>query len=143
MSERYMTLLREYLSEPDDDVSDAMLAEVLAEGQRVYGRPAAVVGAPVPTVADLIAAEQRRARRLHPNDHAGHPDTTDIERLGILESEVQEVAVELKDGYTGTYMVWEVLQVAAVAAAWVQAWLADPEAMPASDLLAIIEGDSQ
>ena len=92
-----------------------------------------------PTIAALIAAEQRRARRLHPNDHAGHPDTTDIERLEILDSEVDEVAVELKGGYTGTYLVWEVLQVAAVAAAWVEAWLADPGTVTAADLLHIID----
>jgi len=94
---------------------------------------------PQPTVADLIAAEQRRARRRHPNDHAGHPDTTDIERLNILDSEFDEVEREIYGGNAGTAMVWEVLQVAAVAAAWVEAWLADPEAMSASDLLAIIE----
>jgi len=94
---------------------------------------------PQPTVADLIAAEQARARRRHPNDHAGHPDTTDIERLNILDSEFDEVEREISTGNHGTAMVWEVLQVAAVAAAWVEAWLADPEAMPASDLLAIIE----
>jgi hypothetical protein len=91
-----------------------------------------------PTVADLIAAEQARARRRHPNDHAGHPDHRAIDRLDILESEVQEVMDEVYAG-SGTAMIWEVLQVAAVAAAWVQAWLDDPEAMPASDLLQIIE----
>ena len=92
-----------------------------------------------PTVADLIAAEQARARRRHPNDHAGHPDVTPWDRLLILDSEVDEVEREIATGNTGTAMIWEVLQVAAVAAAWVEAWLADPEAMPASDLLQIIE----
>jgi hypothetical protein len=94
---------------------------------------------PQPTVADLIAAEQARARRRHPNDHAGHPNTTTIDRLDILQMEIDEVADEVATGNHGTALVWEVLQVAAVAAAWVQAWLADPEAMPASDLLHIIE----
>jgi hypothetical protein len=92
-----------------------------------------------PTVADLIAAEQARARRRHPNDHAGHPDVTPWDRLLILDAEVDEVEGEIATGNHGTAMIWEVLQVAAVAAAWVEAWLADPEAMPASDLLAIIE----
>jgi hypothetical protein len=94
---------------------------------------------PQPTVADLIAAEQARARRLHSDDHAGHPDTPTIDRLDILQMEIDEVADEVATGNHGTAMVWEVLQVAAVAAAWVQAWLADPEAMPASDLMHIIE----
>ena len=92
-----------------------------------------------PTVADLIAAEQARARRRHPDDHAGHPDVTPWDRLLILDAEVDEVEREIATGNTGTAMVWEVLQVAAVAAAWVQAWLDDPEAMSASDLLHIIE----
>ena len=95
--------------------------------------------APQPTVAALIAAEQVRARRRHPSGHAGHPSVPIIERLSILQSEVQEVIDEVYAGSTGTHMIWEVLQVAAVAAAWVQAWLDDPEAMPASDLMQIIE----
>jgi hypothetical protein len=94
---------------------------------------------PQPTVADLIAAEQARARRLHPDAHAGHPDTTTIDRLDILQMEIDEVADEVATGNTGTALAWEVLQVAAVAAAWVEARLADPDAMPASDLLQIIE----
>jgi hypothetical protein len=143
--EDYHQLVRRYFTDPDPAKAHAMLPEIAAALTAVIDVGEAVsvtvTTQPTtqPTVADLIAAEQARARRRHPDDHAGHPDTTDRERLGILESEVQEVAVELKDGYTGTYLIWEVLQVASVAADWVQAWLDDPEAMPASDLLQIIE----
>ena len=141
--EDYRQLVRDYMTEPDFDKCDAMLADVLAAG-RLAGvlaaeRPVYAVPTPQPTVADLIAAEQARARRRHPDCHAGHPSVTPWDRLLILDSEVDEVEREIAIGSTGTAMIWEVLQVAAVAAAWVQAWLADPEAMPASDLLQIIE----
>jgi hypothetical protein len=141
--EDYNRLVRDYMTEPDFDKCDAMLADVLAAGRRAgvlaAERPADALPTPQPTVADLIAAEQARARRRHPNDHAGHPSVTPWDRLLILDSEVDEVEREIATGNTGTAMIWEVLQVASVAADWVQAWLDDPEAMPASDLLAIIE----
>jgi len=136
--------IEERFTPPDDHhrvfVADGEIVGLISDHSSTWGAlQPAPQPTPQPTVADLIAAEQARARRRHPNDHAGHPSVTPWDRLLILDSEVDEVEREIATGNTGTAMVWEVLQVAAVAAAWVEAWLADPEAMPASDLLAIIE----
>ena len=143
--EDYRQLVRRYFTDPDPAKAHAMLPEIAAALTAVVdvGEAVSVTvtnqPTPQPTVADLIAAEQARARRRHPNCHAGHPSVTPWDHLLILDSAVDAVEREIATGNTGTAMIGEVLQVASVAADWVQAWLDDPEAMPESDLLAIIE----
>lgn len=135
--ERYDQLLRAYLVEPDPDKSDAILKEVLAAGRRVDEGPA-----PQPTMADLVRAEQARARRRHPNDHAGHEAQTNVDRLNILRDELHEVAMEVAIVGTDEALAHELLQVAGVALSWLERIMAD-RGITTADLLAIIEGDSE
>lgn len=88
-------------------------------------------------IADLIAAEQARARRLHPHDHVGHPEQTNMERLDILLDEVDEVDAEVRNGIR-LMLAWELIQVAAVAAAWAERIMVD-NGITAADMLQLIE----
>ena len=85
----------------------------------------------------LIVAEQARARRLHPDNHAGHPDNTFIDNWRILQEEVWEVAFA-KDAN----LIWELVQVAGVAAAWAER-LMDDSGLDLGDLMRLIEGTEQ
>jgi len=134
-AERYDQLLRAYLIEPDPAKSDAILKEVLAAGRMVDEGPA-----PQPTIADLIAAEQARARRLHPDDHAGHRDVMHDDHFFALTSEVDEVENAIGFGHPAADVAHELIQVAGVAAAWAERVMADWN-ITAADMLAIIEAD--
>ena len=89
----------------------------------------------------LIVAEQARARRLHPDDHAGHPSNDFLGNWGILETEVTEVELEETSNDT-IDLAWELIQVAGVAAAWAERLIADG-GFTHDDLLALIDGTDQ
>lgn len=91
-------------------------------------------------MCQLIEAEQARARRLHPDDHAGHPDLDAFANLRILSAEVQEVLAEVTAGRSGLNLAWELVQVAGVTSAWAQRVL-DDAGISRDDLMQVIEGD--
>lgn len=90
------------------------------------------------SMCQLIVAEQARARRLHPNDHAGHPDLDDFARLRIMSGEVREVLSEVTAGRSGLNLAWELVQVAGLTSAWAQQVLDDAGITP-DDLMQVIE----
>ena len=88
----------------------------------------------------LIVAEQARARRLHPDDHAGHPNNTWQRNFRILDSEMIEVHTDIRGSTIN--LIWELIQVAGVAAAWAERLMADAD-INTDDILQLIEGTEQ
>ena len=82
----------------------------------------------------LIVAEQARARRLHPDDHAGIAD--DDSNMVTLWNEVADVADE--EGVENLALVRKLIQVASVATAWAERIIDDNDFIH-DDILQLIE----
>jgi hypothetical protein len=121
LGEQYKRELAE-LREQAATVADREPDDALATGLRVSGTPASPRLALSEITLAAIQAEATRAVAMHGDHSMPGPHYTPGDRLAILMEEVGEVAHELTYDQPGDRdkLVRELIQVAAMAASWVE-----------------------
>jgi NTP pyrophosphatase (non-canonical NTP hydrolase) len=76
------------------------------------------------TIHHLILLERERQNRLHPFNNPS-TDVSDTFKLSVMIEEVGEVARAILDGEPNTQLMQELVQVAAVATAWLESIIMD------------------